>query len=94
MKAEVSMTSATFAEERVKQLLQDLGIVYTEEKRKRKFYSRMRHQTFEFENDYICVDFETLESLLDFKSKVKKYIIIKDSDEFDFEIEIYDTWRE
>lgn len=94
MKAEVTMTSAIFEGEEVKQLLQDLGIAYTEEKRKRKVYSQMRHQTFEIENDYICVDFETLESLLDFKCKVKKEIIIKDSEEFDFEIEIYDTWRE
>lgn len=94
MKAEVTMTSSLFEDDEIKQLLQDLGIAYTEEKRKRKVYSRMRHQTFEIENDYICVDFETLESLLEFKKKVKHAIIISDSDEFDFEIEIYDTWRE
>lgn len=90
------MTSSIFDEDNTKQFLQKSGVAYTEEERIRQVYDRVRHQTLDIKNDFICVEFESLEDLLEFKRKVNHYIIIEDSDEsdFDFEIEIYDSDRE
>lgn len=94
MKAAVTTVSHVLSNTYTKRILSRAGYSYTVETRKWEYYNRRLCKKEELQEEFVCVEFESLEDTLEFKDKMKNPVIISDSGWFDFEIEIYDSDRE